>query len=170
MVPESGAQRRVDLYEAVEFPYRWQRKRTLIDHIRAYDSTLLWHDHTWWMFSTVSDGHGVTASDELYIHYTHDLLTGSWTPHAANPVVSDATCARPAGSFFNFEGRWFRPAQDSSGSYGYGLVILEVETLTKTEYRERLCRRFIPSNIGAQVRGIHTYNACHGLTIVDFLV
>jgi hypothetical protein len=170
MLLEGGAERRVDLYRAEQFPFRWRLERTLMNDISAYDSTLLWYENMWWMFSTVTDGHGVSSSDELYIHYTDDILSGIWKPHAANPVVSDVTCARPAGSFFWSGSRLFRPAQDSSGSYGYGLVIHEVEALTQNVYRERVDRRILPDNEPGSWRGIHTYNATRGLAAVDFLI
>lgn len=169
MLPESGAERRVDLYRAESFPYAWRFERTLLSDIYAYDATLLRHDSRWWLFSAVTDGHGVSASDELGIHYADDLLGGSWQAHAGNPVVSDVTCARPAGSFIHSRCKLYRPAQDSRNQYGYGIVINEVETLTPDIYRERVVQRALLGEDKSGWRNVHTYNACNGLAVVDFL-
>lgn len=168
MTPESGKNGRIDLYKCTEMPLKWEFERTLINDIEAYDPTLLFHDGLWWIFSSVTDRHGVGPNDELFIHYTDDLLNGTWTPHPGNPVISDVTRARPAGAFFRSEGKIYRPAQDSRGRYGYGLVIHEVETLTTSAYSERVARRVSVAQTRLGWCGLHTYNACERMAVIDF--
>ena len=43
LIPETSAQRRVELYRAVDFPHEWRREQVLLDGLVASDATLLDH-------------------------------------------------------------------------------------------------------------------------------
>ena len=65
-----------------------------------------------------------------------DELDAEWKPHHGNPVKCDVTSARPGGGIFRYGEHLYRPAQDSSVSYGGALSIQRIEKLTVDEYRE----------------------------------
>jgi hypothetical protein len=164
MVPESGQAGRVDLFRATRFPLEWERAATLLDGVRAVDSTLFEHEGRWWLFANLRQ-EGGSSWDELSIFHAATPL-GPFSPHPGNPVVSDVRAARPAGRVFHRDGRLYRPAQDCSGHYGRGLAIREIELLTPDDYRESTAVRH-----GADILGVgdslHTYTFVPGLETVD---
>jgi len=136
MVPESAANRTIDLYECSEFPNKWDHKMTLMDNIRAVDSTLLFYHGKWWLFTGISENEGSFPDVELFLFFSDDLFTSEWKPHPLNPIVSDVKKARPAGRIFEKDGKLYRPSQDCSKTYGYGFNLNRILVLSETEYRE----------------------------------
>ena len=57
------------------------------------DSTIVEYKGLWWLFCTKR---GEDSNKKLYIYYAN-APEGPWQPHSKNPVVSDASMARPAG-------------------------------------------------------------------------
>ena len=55
MVPETGESGRVDLYQALEFPYNWEHNKTLINGMRMFDATLYHYQKRWWLFGTIAE-------------------------------------------------------------------------------------------------------------------
>lgn len=167
MVPESEANRTIDLYRCVDFPARWEHVATLIDGISAVDSTLLHEQGRWWLFANVIDHPGASYSEELSIFHADELL-GPWVPHERNPVLSDARRARPAGAIFRRNGRLYRPAQDCSVRYGYGLRIHEITALSTENYSEVEVNAIFP-DWDSSIIGTHTLSYTPGLTVIDAL-
>ena len=90
---------------------------------------------------------------------------------AMSPVVDDVSSARPAGKFFNLDGKLYRPSQDCTDSYGNKLNILEVDTDFRTYYKETNVRKISVDdltilNVDAPER-IHTYNSNGEYEVVD---
>lgn len=166
MIPESGANRTVDLYRCTAFPTGWEFQRTLMKGCRAVDATLLQHGGKWWMFVNQAETEGASTWDELHLYYSDSPLSERWVPHRRNPVVSDTRRARPAGRLFLRDGRLYRPAQDCSGHYGYAFNLCEVVELTEREYRERVVTRVEPG-WDRRVVSTHTFNHADGLTVAD---
>jgi hypothetical protein len=110
----------------------------------------------------------MSLQDGLCLFSTDDLLAGQWAAHPDNPVVLDATSARPAGRIWQHEGRLLRPSQDSTTRYGYALRINEVEVLSPTDYRERCLQRLEP-DWARDLIGVHTISFAGGLTVIDVL-
>lgn len=121
MLPETIANRTVEVYRCVEFPCRWELHTTLMRDVDAVDATLFEHNDRWWMFVSLRENPGASTHDELFLFHASHPLSGTWTPHPENPIVSDVRRARPAGAVFWKEGAIYRPAQDCSEHYGYGL-------------------------------------------------
>jgi len=168
MIPESRANRTVELYKATRFPFDWQFERNLLTDVRAVDATLAQIGELWWMFANVqgpSEPDGLESWENLHLYYAASPL-GPWTPHRGNPVKSDVASARPAGRLFEWQGHYFRPAQNCSRGYGSSISINRIETLTPDEYREREVGHVSPEWMPGLV-GVHTVNAEAGLTVVD---
>jgi hypothetical protein len=126
MLPESGQRRNVVLYRARNFPDDWEPVAELITDERVADATLHHDDKGWWMVAGSSHSAQGPIDDVLHIYNAPDLL-GPWKASPLNPVRVDATCARPAGPWFQWRGRWIRPVQDCRGRYGRALTLLAVE-------------------------------------------
>lgn len=155
MLPETAANRTIELYKADSFPYDWSLETVIMSGIRAVDPTLIAHAGRYWLFTNAAV-EGASTNDELLLFSAHSLR-GPWVPHPQNPVVSDVRCARPAGRpFVDQGGSWIRPSQDCSGFYGSAVVLNRIEVLSETEYRETPVGR-IESHWRRSNTGTHTY-------------
>ena len=164
MLPETGANRTIELYRAEDFPGRWTLDCVLVADVFAVDSTLLEHDGLWWLFANVAVP-GASVADELCLFYS-DSPVGEWTPHPMNPVVSDVRRARPGGRIFSHEGMLIRPAQDSSTRYGSATVLNRVTALTVNEYGEVPVHRIEPGWMRGNL-ATHTFNATSEYEVID---
>jgi hypothetical protein len=164
MVPETVRSRTIELYRAVEFPWRWERVKILFEDVAAVDTTLFDYGGRTWLFTAMSECGG-SLNDELFLFHADSPL-GEWTPHPMNPVVSDVRRARPAGSIYAEGGRLIRPAQDCSRIYGGAIVLNSIDVLTETEYREHPLRRIDPT-WRSDLLGTHTINHSARFTVVD---
>ncbi len=168
MIPETKSNKTIELYECTEFPYKWEFKMNLMENVKAVDTTLLYHNGKWWMFTLMLKTVGARTSEYLHIFYADNFVTNEWTPHILNPVKIDARSARPGGAFFEQNGKIYRPAQDCSYSYGYGMKFHELVRLTETEFEEKPAWSLEP-RWEKGVSGVHSYAKAGQLTVIDAL-
>ena len=166
MVPESGDNGVISLYRSTSFPYEWQHEHSLMEGLHAYDSTLIEHDGIWWLFACLAAEKGMSGNEELHVFYAESPLSQSWEAHPQNPVICDASRARPAGQFFHWEGALFRPSQDCAGSYGAGVNINKIIELTKQSYVEELVQCSRP-NWDPKLTALHTLNFNQHFSVAD---
>ena len=166
MVPESSDHRSIDLYKATSFPSQWEKVLCLMDAVRAADATLYYDQAKWWMFCNISEFEGTVINDELFLFYTEDLLNPDWKPHALNPIIRDCSSARPAGNLFIKNGKLYRPSQDCSYIYGYGIKINEVIQLNENSYEEKCVEHILP-NWQSNLLKNHTYNLTEHAIVID---
>jgi hypothetical protein len=166
MVPESAANRTVEIYRCLAFPYHWKLERVLLDDIFAADATLYRTQDRWWMFASIS-ANGAEIHDELHA-FTSESLLGDWQPLARNPVKSDVRGARPAGQLFVRDGHLYRPSQICAPLYGSGIALQRV-TRMDGDFEEHEERRILPVD-GEGVLGLHTMNRAGDLSVTDAFV
>ncbi|TPK72245.1 formyl transferase [Mesorhizobium sp. B2-4-17] len=164
MVPESCANRTVDLYRATAFPGGWVKEATLLSDIVASDATLVEHGGRWWLFATVRDGGGA-FSDALHLWSAPDFR-GPWTPHPKNPVLVDIASARPAGRMVERNGQLLRPVQDCRRSYGAALGIARIAHLD-VNGMEQVVETILTPGALWNGRKLHTLNEAGGLEFID---
>ena len=173
MIPESAragdspaeqAQLSIPVFRAREFPRGWVQETAMLENLEVFDPTLAEIDGRWWLFCTRGEL-GASSWDELHLFHGPTPF-GPWTPHRRNPVKSDVRSARPAGRLFRRGGEWYRPAQDCSVRYGYGMSINRITRLTPTEYEEVVVEHIAP-DWTAKLIGTHTLNAAGRLSVVD---
>ena len=164
MIPESGANRTVEIYRCTRFPDEWRLEKVLLRGARFVDATIHRAPDAWWMFVNAG-ADGAELHDELYLYYADSLL-GEWRPHEANPVKSDVRRARPAGRLYEHGGALYRPAQICAPLYGTGVSVNRVVKLTPQEYVEREESRILPTH-PAGLLGLHTVNRAGDLSVVD---
>ncbi|MHC1761384.1 MAG: hypothetical protein AB9917_18090 [Negativicutes bacterium] len=169
MIPETSENRTIDLYKCVDFPDKWEFVTTLAENINAADATLFHKDGKWWLFACVCENPGTPSNDELFLFYSTDLFSQKWTPHVKNPIVSDVGSARPAGKIFVYNGNIYRPSQNSSKRYGYGVKMNQIVALSETEYKEE-CVCSIEPHWDKKIIAVHTLNGANELTIIDGLM
>ncbi len=160
MIPESGANGRVDLYRAVDFPFRWRLEAALLEGVAAYDATLLRADGCWWMLAATRLRRA-TGWDSLSVFHAPDLR-GPWRACAHNPVVLDARAARPAGAFISSLGARLRPVQDCEAFYGAAIGLWRVDRIDREGFEQTQV-----AEIASERFGVHTYNSAPDLEVVD---
>ena len=163
-IPESPEVREVVLYKAIEFPTKWKKETVILEDFAGVDTTVFQYKGRWWLFCTNRDYNG--ANSRLYIFYAA-ALKGPWQPHRANPVKMDVRSSRPGGTPFMHNGNLYRPAQDSSLSYGGGLSLNRVTKLTPDEFQEDVAAYLKPDPQGPYREGIHTLATLGDKTLVD---
>lgn len=169
MIPETGNNKTIELYQCTSFPNQWKFVKNLIEGIHAVDVTLLNHNNKWWLFCNAFENKSTPSWDELFIFYADSPLSETWTPHMQNPVVSDTRRARPAGKIFEHHGKIIRPAQDCSKRYGYAIKFHEIIELTTEKYEEVEIDQIVPL-WDKKIKGTHTFNHTSKMTIVDAVV
>lgn len=129
----------------------WTPAHHILRGTRIVDPTVFRFDGRWWLFgSEPPPRHTATL-----IVFHADALEGPWIAHAANPVKRDRTSARPGGRPFIINGRLYRPAQDSTDTYGGALHVMEVLALTADEFSERIALRLEPDPAWPYPDGLH---------------
>jgi len=162
-VPETSSAKEVALYRAERFPNKWRKVTNLVSGFAALDSTIFQYDGKWWLACT-NDEEG--SSLKLYLWYSSDLLS-KWRPHPSNPVKVDIRSSRPAGTPFFLNGTLYRPAQDSSTTYGGRIVINRVLKLDVNEFQEEQAAVVGPYLNSPYPDGAHTLSSVDDLTLVD---
>ncbi len=164
LMPETWANRTVEVYRAMEFPWQWEFAAVLLNNITAVDPTIVEYKDKLWLFVGGVAGLG-TESSELSVFYS-DSLFGEWHSHPKNPVVCDVRRARPAGKLFFDNGSLIRPGQDCAERYGRGVTLSRIEKLSENEYHEVAFATIGPDFIPG-ICAIHTLNGCGHLQVVD---
>jgi len=168
MIPESSANKTIELYRCKSFPYEWEFEKNLMVHVDAVDTTLIEHGGKWWLFASIRENEGYPNWEELFLFSSDSPLSEAWKPHPLNPIISDVRRARPAGPIFSTGGELYRPSQDCSERYGYGLRINRIRRLTDEEYNEEETA-FIEPAWEKKIGAVHTYGRSGNLTILDAL-
>ena len=166
MIPECRERAAVTLYRCAEFPGRWEKVIDLLTGVEAVDTTVHFDGAKWWLFTNIASNFGTSRSDELHLFHSESLISSNWRPHPMNPVISDVRSARSAGGLFAMNGRLFRPSQDCSRRYGWGLNIAEVKILSDENYSEQVISKAVPS-WSNDVVALHTFNRAGALCIAD---
>ncbi|MEP6846213.1 MAG: hypothetical protein ABI861_09425 [Panacibacter sp.] len=166
MIPETSANKTIELYKCITFPDKWEFKMNLMENLHAVDTTIHFHKNKYWMFVNIKENKGSSAWDELFLFYADHFLTGEWKAHPQNPIISDVRQSRPAGHLIVQEGKLYRPSQDCSCTYGYATNMNEVLLLNETAYKERIIEKLLPK-WNDKVTAVHTLSNNRGLTVLD---
>jgi hypothetical protein len=145
MIPETHENNTIDLYKAIDFPDKWVYEMTLIQDVKAVDSTVFFYNSKWWLLTSV-ENQSTPVNANLSLFYSDTFPSDSWTPHPQNPLHASLKNARMAGAvFFNKNnGRLTRPAQNCLKDYGKETNINEIDTLDINTYQEHIVKTIIP--------------------------
>jgi len=164
MMPETSANRTIEVYRAIKFPDKWELHTTLFSNVKAVDATLLHYRDKFWLFANIGSERRPTT-DELFLFHSQSPF-GPWQPHPENPIVSDVCRARPAGRLIEQDGQLIRPSQDCSRRYGYKINFNRVDVLTETDYRESPAGEIDPDWLRGNL-ATHTISQDNGVQVVD---
>ena len=166
MIPESKENNNIKLYKCIDFPYTWELEKVLIDKISAVDTVIIYLNDKYWLFTNVVKNKGASPNDELFLYWSDDLVSNNWVSHPENPIVSDVKKARMAGGLFSYHGNLYRPSQNCSKHYGYGMQLNQVLEINENIYKEQTVNSIYP-NWDKNVKSTHSLSYIQNLTIID---
>lgn len=161
MIPENASSGKVELYRINEENDGVDPIGTLL-HEPLFDPTVFEHEGRWWIFGTKAPLTNVA----LHAYYS-DRFEGPYLPHELNPIKYDIRSARPGGTPFVVDGKLYRPAQDSSNTYGGRIAINELIELTPKTFKEVTLKFVGPLKGTAYDKGLHTVSSVGDITLVD---
>ena len=167
MMPEMYESGRLEIWRCTEFPSTWVPYATAFEGTPVADSVLHQKDGVWWLFTHIShDSFGDFSSDLHVFRVDGPQLTGL-VPHRLNPVVTDSSTARGGGRIHQADGRLLRFSQDNSrGSYGGALNVMEIVQLDLDHYEERRVRHIKP-DFAPDLMGCHHFDVVDGCFVID---
>lgn len=135
----------------------------LVPGARVTDGTIFRHEGRYWLFCGLEND-----SDQVNLHlFFSDTLQAGWTPHPLNPVKTDIRSSRSAGPIIQHGGKLYRPTQDCSQSYGYGVSINRIECLTVSRFEESVVLSLRPEIVSRSCKGLHTLSFVDDLMVID---
>lgn len=165
MIPESFANRTIELWKATDFPHQWEKHSNLMENIAAVDSTPFYHEGLWYLFtSTRRDCK--KFGDRLDLFFCEDILNPEWKEHPMNPVCKGHIQYRMAGKIFNYKGKLIRPSQDSLKRYGGHIDFNEITQLSPTAYAEQRIESLYPQWHNED-DGCHTIDVHNDFVVLD---
>lgn len=167
MMPETCGAARVEIWRAVEFPFRWERHGVALEGLSVADPVLFNDGGRWWLFANISNTPFEDHCNELHVFEADGPALTRVKPHPLNPVVIGADTARNAGRIVRRDGRLLRLSQNNThGVYGYGLNVMEITELSPSRYSESLITRIAP-DFKPGLIGCHHMDQTDSLYVVD---
>lgn len=161
-MPESAAAQELSIFCWKETEQRWKKIATPLSGVAAADSVIFEEGGYFWIAYTDAN---LGAWDNLNLIYASSL-TGSWRPHAANPVIRGLQHSRCGGTPFRKDGKLYRPAQDCTKRYGGALRIMRITECSIESFREEEATQIQPAH-GKNPHGFHHLSAWGDKCLVD---
>ncbi|MFX1392001.1 MAG: hypothetical protein ACFFAH_00365 [Promethearchaeota archaeon] len=158
-IPETRQIKQVNLFKAIEFPNKWEKVKTLLNHVILADNTLIKYNSRWWLFSN-------PKSSTLNLYYSKNLF-GDWKPHYNNPVKQDIASSRPGGTPFIHNNTLYRPSQDCTRFYGGRIKINRIDVITPKRFKETVVKTISPIKNSPYPDMIHTISSIDDITVID---
>ena len=165
MIPETSEDQTIRLYKSNNFPKEWECVKVLMKNVKAFDSSLIFYQDKYWLFTVIDDGRSSNPNTNLYLFYSDELESENWLSHPMNPVVSDSRLARCAGIIVVWDEILVRIAQNCDSVYGKEIQILKIDELNTRNYTEKLIRTISPNT--ESMIGMHTLNSNEEYCVYD---
>lgn len=162
MIPETSANKTVELYRAVEFPDKWALDSVLMDNVRCVDSTVFKEKEGLRLLT-------YEKRDKEWALICYALNMEEKTLQKCGEKIYKTNVGRPAGNLLQTDKGLLRPAQDCSRKYGEALLIYQVDNLDKNGYEERYVEKMCIEQFSfpQKVQRIHTLNQDSCYEVVD---
>lgn len=165
MMPESEAGKVLTVYQAVEFPNKWEKCPVLRSNVKFADTTPF-----------PKTGMCLALTHQVEDQERPRLMLTDLRGTVDDRVIPEAVPfrSRPAGHVFAVDGKTVRPAQyseDCGNGYGKGLIFYECELTEDLRYREREIGMLHPEDLRYDrpvfLDGMHTYNSSEHYEVID---
>lgn len=165
VIPEASKSGNVCCYDFDFESNSLINKSNIIPDLPLLDSTILFFNNKYWLFSTQL---GLFSNSQLFIYYS-DNFDGPFTAHKKNPFKNNVDGTRPAGDFIKYNNELYRPTQNSSEGYGRSISINKIILLDENDFVEEFCFKINPPSDLNYCKGIHTLNFTDEYLVIDGL-
>lgn len=165
LMPESSEIKQLVLYEAIDFPIKWEKKYVIRTGEAFVDTTpIKWGKCNFAITYDKKDSKKPQLTlidleglqEDVYVEFIHTFQ------------------CRPAGHTFYHETGYIRPAQlsfDSDAGYGKAVLFYSYSLDKDMQYNETLIKEIYPTDLKYSrnflIDGMHTYNASENYEIID---
>ena len=167
MIPESSDAHELWMYSCERFPYVWKKYCKLSSDCVA-DATPFFTENSFVLFATRFNDPENKQNDNLAV-----LDSGT----TGFNIIDNNLLLRPAGHFIKLSnGKYLRPSQNNTITYGGSLIFNEVHNTDIKEYHESPILQIYPNRSSADKDGVYvecakkpywTYNGIHTYNIND---
>ena len=158
MLPETEEANALILYKAASFPYEWKRERVLAENVKLVDTTLIPGGRA------IAQRIGADGAEQATEILSYEDGAVTFTPWELRPLRQ----SRPGGFPIREDGNVLMTAQDCRDTYGGALEFYDLSD-GKTAFVLSPENTIIRGEKSA-VLGIHTYNACDALEVIDYKI
>jgi hypothetical protein len=162
VIPETKSNNTISLYQWIN--EKLEFKCNLITDIKAVDTTVLYKDSKYWLFTSQQISKYGTIFHQC-IYYA-EKLEGPYIPHEMNPISSSSKVSRAAGGILKIANHFYRSSQDCSETYGKKVSLFKIEELTTKTYKEVEVDS-IEAKWDKEISKIHTFNQSNNIIVVD---
>lgn len=157
MIPETCAIHQIQLYEAIDFPYKWSLKKVLVDNVNAVDTSVL----------KTEEGKLLLYSKENYRNgrALWFLLEKDLSIKPIN--ISGVSQERPGGNPINTQNGVIRPLQDCQKCYGRRLVLYKWTADGKETLAQVIDADCISNRPNQKYSKTHTLNRSKNYEVID---
>ncbi|CAK7192060.1 hypothetical protein COMNV_00243 [Commensalibacter sp. Nvir] len=168
MLPEAHNAEKTSLYQAINFPYQWERVKNFSFPAKTIDPTLIFYKDLWWMFYTpIYPDVKLSRQRMLCIAYAKELK-GVWNLHPMNPVRITPASSRPGGSAIVIDDSIYLPTQNCTYTYGGSLSYLKISQLNTEKFEAHTVFELnASSQFGHYNKGVHTLSSAGPYTLID---
>lgn len=162
IIPETNESDKLYLYQAIEFPNKWEKYKIIRTGVKYADTT---------PFILNGRNCALTYQVEDPYHPKLYLLDFEQPENDQQVPVDNIDRRRPAGAVLQHEGRWIRPAQNCVSDYGKGLIFYSYEDQMEQNYTEKEWKTLFPEQLhfskAIYLDGMHTYNCSGNYEVID---
>ncbi|RBN49503.1 glucosamine inositolphosphorylceramide transferase family protein [Flavobacterium psychrolimnae] len=160
MIPETGGNKRLEIYKCVQFPDKWELFSTAFEGEKIADATYFKDKNNQkWLF--------LNKGVDLYIYQIDSLKLEKIDSHRQNPVSMDCRKSRNAGPIFQQNDSYVRPNQvNTFGIYGRALRLSKIINLDLNNYEEEELTVVEP-DFRKNVIGIHHLHQLENMFVFD---
>lgn len=160
LMPESGALEKLILYESIEFPFKWSKKKVILN-FACSDAILHEINNQWYLFYSKSKH--IDENNVLYMRFSKDLFC-DWDNKFEYVVKNDSYNARNAGSISKIGDSNYRFAQNCSTLYGLSVIVNKISNFSDEHFEETF---ILEKKLSSKNNGFHTVNATEHFVLVD---
>lgn len=162
IMPESGANKSLDLYKAVDFPDKWEKVKNIINDVNWADTTIYETCGGFEGYTQLIDNENV-KSQKIKLDKSFNIISVE-----DETIYHKKECIRSGGRLFTKGNMTIRVCQDCREDYGRGLYFYCYDNNTNEELETiHLYPEQLKINKNIPLRGMHTYTANEIMEVID---
>lgn len=169
IIPETVAQKKLELLHCRRWPDQWEAMGTLLDDTEVVDCTPFRRNDRWYIFL-----YEISHAEKKRVLKIGELNIAECRIDHLKPVMEyDIQNGRPGGNVYRDGSRLIRAVQIGKRHYGEQLEFYDFE-YDGENYAEKKIGEMTPEQIsldnGMHVDGVHTINRAGNIEVIDVLI